>query len=280
MPLPEINLVIYRRIYVIEQWLRRIALAALMARYGSRWSDAIPTDIGKNIKSRLAALRNRVAFDTENSDNAIWCLTLDELNTLLIYDKIWPFVKALTGFDRPELRARLDEMREIRNVIGHNRAGTDYTGKIFEAIDESLTSGIEQFRDTLLYDFGGSQQSGDLEDDAVGARFYADRSPLGREQLARDEHFYYAHVLSPEGGVALNLGDLLEHFDDVRRTVLAFLVNRQSIGEYTVVWPRSAHPDEHAGVLRGFATYAPSSGKPYEEQNPKYVCHPKVWFVY
>src|SRR4051812_26825527 len=97
LPLPEVNIFLYRRIYVIEQWLRRVALAALMARYGSRWNDAIPTEIGKNLKGRVAGLRNRVAFDTENSDNAIWCLTLEELKSLLLYEKIWPLVKELTG---------------------------------------------------------------------------------------------------------------------------------------------------------------------------------------
>src|SRR5437867_2795546 len=37
MPLPRNNLLILHGIYVLEQWLRRIALAALMAQAGSRW---------------------------------------------------------------------------------------------------------------------------------------------------------------------------------------------------------------------------------------------------
>jgi hypothetical protein len=44
---PAGSLLLYRRIYVLEQWLRRIALATLMRRYATRWRSAIPTDISK-----------------------------------------------------------------------------------------------------------------------------------------------------------------------------------------------------------------------------------------
>lgn len=280
LPLPEVNLFLYRRIYVIEQWMRRLALAALMVRYGSRWNDAIPTEISKGLKARLSGLRNRVAFDTENSDNAIWCLTLEELRSLLLYEKVWPVVKDLTGFDRLELQSRLDDLREIRNVVGHSRAATDYTRKIFEAIDDALERGIAEFRDTLLYDFAGLQHAGDLNSDRVAERFYMSRSPLGGEQISADHHFYYLYVLRPNGRQPIRLGDLLEHFDDVRRTVLAFLVNRQSLGEFTIVWPRAASEHEHDAVLDRFGAFTPMSGQRYEEQNSKYVCHPKIWFVY
>src|SRR3954447_12420854 len=93
MALPETNVYLYRRVYLLEQWLRRIALAALMARHGSRWHAAMPGTIADTIKPRLASLRNRVAFDVENSDNVIWILTLAELESLMLYDKVWPVVK-------------------------------------------------------------------------------------------------------------------------------------------------------------------------------------------
>jgi hypothetical protein len=280
LPLPEVNLKLYRELYVLEQWLRRIALAAFMARYGTRWNDAIPTEIGKNLRSRVKQLRNRVAFDTENSDNAIWCLTLDELKALLTYEKVWSLVRNLTAFDRQELGARLDDLREIRNVVGHNRAATDYTQKIFEAIDESLRKGIEQFRDRFLYDFAGEQHAGDLSGDAVADAFYTAQSPLGSKQIARDDYFYYIYVLMPESGSPIKLGDLLEHFDSIRRIALAFLVNRQTLGEYTLVWPTTAKPDEHSAVLQQLERFESRPGDPYDLQSPKYVCHPKVWFVY
>jgi hypothetical protein len=50
VPLPEGNLLLYRRIYVLEQWLRRITMAALMSRYATQWRNAIPTEISKELK--------------------------------------------------------------------------------------------------------------------------------------------------------------------------------------------------------------------------------------
>jgi hypothetical protein len=278
LPLPGVNIVLYRRIYVIEQWLRRVVLAALCARYGSRWS--IPNKILPNLDDRIKALRNRVAFDTENSDNAVWCLTLDELKAMLIYEKIWPYVKTLTGFDRRELLARLDEMREIRNVIGHNRAATPYTQKIFDAIAESLDEGISRFRDRFIYDFEQSQRIGGSRNDVVVERFYATHSPIATNHIGTDEYFYYIYSVPRPIGSPIALGDLLEHFDAVRRVVLAFLIHRRNAGEFTVVWPREAAEAEHAAVLERFEEFEANTGAPYEDQSPKYVCHPKVWFVF
>ena len=102
LPVPEVNLTLYKRVYVLEQWARRVLLAALMARYGMAWQGALPTDISKRLKPRLQQLSNRVAFDTENSSNAIWAMTLDELRALLVYEKLWPMVKRLTGFTRAD----------------------------------------------------------------------------------------------------------------------------------------------------------------------------------
>jgi hypothetical protein len=280
LPLPETNVWLYRHIYTLEQWLRRIALAALAGRYGTQWHGAIPTPIAKNLKVRIAALRDRVTFDTENSDNAIWCLTLDELKALLVYEKAWPHVKALTGFDRRELTARLDDLREIRNVIGHNRAATDYTAKVFEAIDAALAPGITCFRDRLLYDFEGRQAFETAGPDAVVTRFYETQSPLGPAHLLHDDYFYYVHVVPREQREPLAISDFLEHFDDVRRVLVACLLNRKSHGDYSLVWPRRASAGEHREFLGRFETFAPTPGQPYERQNPKYVCHPKVWFIY
>ena len=280
LPLPEINLLLYRRIYVIEQWLRRIALAALTARYGPRWNDAVPSDIRRTLKARLMSLHNRVAFDTEDSDNAVWILTLDELKTVLTYEKVWPFVKELTALDRQQLHARLNELREIRNVVGHNRAATDYTAKVFDAIEHALGEGIEHFRDRFLYDFAGAQQSGESTPDSVTDAFYGTRSPLGRQQIGLDTYFYYVYVLAAENGRPIHLGDLLEHFGSVQKVILAILINRRSLGEHTVVWPRSASATEHSDVLARFDAWQTLEGEPYVAQNPRYVCHPKVWFVY
>jgi len=50
IPFPSSNIIIYRHIYSLEQWLRRILLTALVAKYGVKWIDAIPSDTLSELK--------------------------------------------------------------------------------------------------------------------------------------------------------------------------------------------------------------------------------------
>jgi len=248
-----------------------------MARFGSQWGNSFSNDMIRSVKSRLENLKNRVAFNTENSDNLVWCLTLEELGSLLLYEKTWDITRELTSFHRDELKGRLDDLREIRNVIGHNRAATQYTMDVFDAIDRNLGEGISRFRDRMLYDLGGVQAS-PATVDAVVDLFFQDRSPLGRDQITQDGFFYYAHMLAG-AGQPVELGALLERFDAARRAILAFLVNRRSSGEFALVWPKSATDDEHRLIVELLGRPPVGRGSDYLTQSPRYTCHPKIWFV-
>lgn len=277
LPLPDVNISLYRRIYVLEQWLRRIALASLMARYGSQWGNSFSNEKIEQFKTRLDNLKNRVAFNTENSDNLVWCLTMDELGSLLLSKKTWDITKDLTAFHRDELIGRLNDLREIRNVIGHNRAATQYTMDVFGAIERSLDEGIARFRDRMLYDLGGQQVAAGNSDPVVEL-FFRERSLLGRDQITQDDHFYYAHMLGAVGE-PLDLGALLERFDAVRRAILAFLVSQSNAGEYALVWPKTASSQEHDQVVQLLGGHARRHEGGYLAQSPRYACHPRVWFV-
>jgi hypothetical protein len=231
----------------------------------------------RNVKPRIQSLKNRVAFNTENSDNLVWCLTLEELGSLLLSERTWTITKDLTGFHRDELRGRIDDLREIRNVVGHNRAATQYTMDVFGAMERNIDEGISRFCDRMLYDLGGSQVSPTISDPVVEL-FFRDRSTLGRDQMTQDEYFYYAHIFASVGR-PLDLGALLERFDGPRRAVLAFLVSRREHGELAVVWPKSATQEEHESIIDLLGGPALQPGDEYATQSPRYTCHPKVWFV-
>jgi hypothetical protein len=88
--------------------------------------------------------------------HVVWLLTLEELRRLLLSDFLWPSVKQLTGLQKADVASRVEELREIRNVIGHNRATTGQTARIFEGIEGYLGSGVERFRQESGSDRGGS----------------------------------------------------------------------------------------------------------------------------
>jgi hypothetical protein len=57
MLVPRINLVVYRQIYALEGWLRRICLAAWMGSFGSAWTQELDPTLRKTLEARVQ--RNR-----------------------------------------------------------------------------------------------------------------------------------------------------------------------------------------------------------------------------
>jgi hypothetical protein len=209
--LPEANLTLYQEIYELEVWLRRIALAALLLTYGSAWPDRLPPEIAARAKQSLAQLRRRVYLDCERSDNAVWVLTFEDLNRLLMSNELWPNVHRLTEANRTQLSARLDEIREIRNVVAHNRAAAERTLLIFRDSASLIQDGIDQFRWLLdlpyarldrptLYSTSASRQGDDFVAAAVRAR-----TPSGSPSFLceRSELFHKLTQILEEQTVAL-----------------------------------------------------------------------------
>jgi hypothetical protein len=73
IPIPLGNLGLYRRIYVLEQWLRRFAMAALMSKYATQWRSAIPTEFGEELRRRRKQLGSRTYLDVESNDTSCGC---------------------------------------------------------------------------------------------------------------------------------------------------------------------------------------------------------------
>ncbi len=67
VPFPENNWLAYRKIYVVEQWLRRIALTALMARHGNQFLGALPTEVQDAVKKNIALLRRRAYLGSDDA---------------------------------------------------------------------------------------------------------------------------------------------------------------------------------------------------------------------
>jgi hypothetical protein len=151
LPFPEANIAIYRDIYYVEQWLRRILIAAFYTKHGEKWLDFLPSEILNELKKRRGSLRGRTLLDCENNSNVIWLSTFDELNKLFISSEIWPIIKDLTEFARSEFTEKINALREIRNIIGHNRATTEQTQSICESLVNFFRGGIDSFRIKTFY---------------------------------------------------------------------------------------------------------------------------------
>ena len=71
---------------------------------------------------------------------------------------------------------------------------------------------------------------------------------------------------------------LLEAFRDVLEFILAFTINKSG-DEYCVLIPRAIHED---AIKRVIDIFIPEpqvwADTEFEEQSPKYICNPKIWF--
>jgi hypothetical protein len=287
LPIPTANLTIYREIYSLEQWMRRIAYAALLARFGPNWRGSLPGELASTLKGRLRQLNGRVHLDCENSDNGIWLLTLEELEGVLLADSTWPLVKRLTRLPRRVLESKLSEVREIRNLIGHNRAAGPTTLLIAEAAAASLRAGIDHFKAELLYDDDSKIHLGGFEENLVAGvpSQYARLEDSGdwgyfQSMLSESDYFFALTRLPFEPfGTYLGIKKFLGRFELVAHHVLAILVNKQG-DEFTVVWPKNSSEAVHASVLRFFFDHHDYAWTetPYESQSPSTVCNPWVWF--
>lgn len=287
LPIPSANLQIYREIYSLEQWLRRITYAALMAKYGSTWRGTLSEDLASSLKQRLRQLSGRVHLDCENSDNAIWLLTLDELQRLLLADATWPMVKQLTSFSRQALGSKISEIREIRNVVGHNRAAGAKTVLIAEAAAASLQVGIDHFKDELLYDDDSRIHLGDIEKDPADGvpSEYARLQACGEwayfQSMLSESDFFFALTRLPFGqfDTYLAVREFPERFQPLAHDALAVLVNKLG-DEFTLVWPKNADEEAHRRILRFFFDHHDYAWieTPYELQSPSAICNPWIWF--
>jgi hypothetical protein len=287
LPIPRANLEAYETIYAIEQWLRRILYAALLAEHGSRWRGALPADLASELKKRLALRDRRAHLSCENSNNLIWFLTVDELRTMLEFGSIWRAIRKLTHFSRGPLISKTEELREIRNVIGHSRAAGVELLTVLEGVRVSLEPGIERFKRELLYPHYQINLNEDsMPESAVMALFESEVPPANdwskfQPFLSETDDFFMATSLPvARVGSYVRVSQALDEYEQVAGWILALMLNKSG-DEFSVVWPKAnVDLDQHRKIIQLFMANARSiwTETEYERQAPQYVCHPAIWF--
>lgn len=289
LPIPHANLSIYREVYVLEQWLRRIAYAALLGTHGKNWQGTLDPELLADLKKRLRQLEGRVHLDCENSENAVWLMTLDELGGLLLADSNWPTVKKLTLLPKRVIETKVDEIRELRNVVGHSRAVGEGGELLARAASAALQVGIGNFKNQLLYDEDDNEEvhignPGDYPPGSFPARF-ADRiarseSDEFQSLLTESEYFFsLTRLPTPPFSRSVAVRALLARSRTIYDDLLAILINKAG-DEFTLVWPKRAGAEVDERVLSFFLANHDRFWVelPYEEQAAAAICDPAIWF--
>ena len=247
-------------------------------------------------------------------DDALGLTTFDELRLILVSDSVYPTVRRLTSLDRSVLNSKLDEIREIRNAIGHNRHISPKTCRILDAAVLCLEEGIDHIRNTIG---AGPESRGRYGESADSERvsqleFIAARFPLetlssDRISFRCDREFYYLGlvprhlVMTPEHetsgitsgsddnegstlgevsalGEWIDLEELCGRLAEVRRSLIAIVVTFRGTS-FELIWSRKAGNDAHEAILNAFVRSVENVWGDLElsEQSQALFFDEKIW---
>jgi hypothetical protein len=277
MLIPKINADVYYAIYEFENWLRRICLTAYMVKYGEEWSVKLQS---LNSRGRAERPKDLSYLGVDSTDNLIWAATFGELERLILESSVWDHVYELTHFPKDKLSAKLSELREIRNILAHNRALSSKTAIIVEGLSSSLEHIVTSFKQQVLYNSTREIENAEL--DAVQYFLSKTReNDWSRFQpvLFHDDRFFELVSLPAGSGPPYSSArKLLTAYEDVLDSVIAFLINKDG-GEYGILLPRRISTDKMQCAIDIFVLNQDVwTSKKFIEQNPEYACHPKIWF--
>jgi len=280
MLVPRDNLIAYRQMYALEGWLRRICLAAWMARFGTEWSQAIDPGLRKSLADRVQRNRKRLYLGAESHGDLIWQATYSELVRMLVADSVADAITSLTGANSDFLEAKLDEIREIRNLLAHNRAFSERTRIILSGLLASLEEAVGTFKARVLY---GPSEILDDDDGWLGSRLARllegnDWSRFQAFVAKRREFIEYVSLPVDRKGGWPDAGSLLRAFRDHIDGIVAFCLNKTGY-EFIVLTPAMLSEESHAAVCDTFAKNPDVwTNVHFEAQQPRFVCSPRIWF--
>jgi hypothetical protein len=268
---PKINLTVYKQIYSLEGWVRRICLTVWMGCYGESWRENLDPRLRKALESRLRRNNQRVYLGAETASDLMWQATQAELAQMLAAESVAPIVRELTGADPEFLTGKLEEIREIRNLLAHNRALSDRTHRILAGLLASLEEAVDTFKLKLLYEVTKDYRNYtdiEVKDDRPFQGF-----------TAQSEDFVEFVCLPVERSsrwpdARLLLKTYHENLDEI----VAFCLNKDG-DEFSILMPlkiaREARDNIYKKFLENGAVWTNVS---FERQSPRFVCNPKIWF--
>jgi hypothetical protein len=267
---PRISLTVYRQIYALEGWFRRICLTVWMGRYGESWSQQLDPGLRKTLESRVQRSRQRLYLGAESASDLMWQATQAELTRMLVADPVAALVRSLTGADSEFLKAKLEEIREIRNLLAHNRALSQRTHIILAGLLASLEDAVDTFKANLLY---GEPDPGTFDGMISGKR-----KPFQGFVAQRGEFIEFVCLpVEPYDRLPdarLLLKTFREHLDGI----VAFCLNKTG-DEFNILTPAVLEDETREAVYQKFTENQDVWTKvPFEDQQPRFVCNPKIWF--
>lgn len=283
MIIPKINGEIYYSVYELENWLRRICHSIYMIEFGESWLEHIPKNVYEGYNQRKTKNDELSYFDADSEDNLIWSLTHFELEKVLLNPEVWNRIQVIFGFSTERFKLKLSELREIRNLLAHNRALSERTARIVEGVIESLHLAVDKFKFNYLYNSDTEIILPVPSEDKVNNFFANKMSEHNHSEfqaiMSKDKDLYSIICLPVHNDRKyLSAYKLLENYQKVLNYIVAIQINKEA-DEYIVTFSNKISFDNIKLIIDRFTQRNNVwTKKKYEEQHPKYICNPRVWF--
>lgn len=300
--IPATNGAAYQSLFAVEQWMRRLARIALAARTPQDTNSVLDSDLLKELKKRKVIAQTAGYLGIPAPADLVALTTIEELLSLLVSDALYPTVRRLSGYQRDVLSSKLEEVRQIRNAVGHNRMTSEKTCRILDSAVLSLEDGVEQIADLIC-----SSPSAELAPDDpiqvhLAAALVARTDVVLPSEIVRvsaTQDFYFFRVvprherLFAGGGIVsgedpatevrelgewLDVRKLLAVIVPLAPPVVAIFLPRRATS-FHIVWPRNIGMEKHQQVLDAAVAALDSvwGDEPLCEQDERFLASDLVW---
>lgn len=290
IPISINNFSIFNKVFISEQWIRRIIMFVLMRDYGKDWIKAFNDKDLEDYENMRRKLVGKEIIDLKD-DNLLWYASLAYLGKFIKRNDIKTKIENITGVNAKKISSSIFKIADIRNEMAHNRTITKFMEIESEKSFNILKQAISNFKENTIYD----QKS------KIKSNFFYERGESRLETyfnmqlekqykknniqafLAEADDFY-SIVLLPCKALSdsyINICKLLEIYTEFKDYIIAFFVNKSG-NEYQIILSKKSANDfmVNKEIINIFFEIVGKIGTnlTYELQDSKFTCNPKIWF--
>ncbi len=262
-----------------------------MTEYGADWITAFEDDDLKEYEEMRRKLSGREILDFKD-DHLLWYASISYLGRFITKKDIREKIQMVTDMKASIVSKAVFKVGDIRNEMAHNRTITklmeeDYNNN-FNVLEEAITN----FKKKTIYSKSGEIVSEFYSRRNQASEFVAYFNKLEEEQFdangtqsfMKEDVDYYSIILlpcEPIGAEFIDIRVILERFDIFKDYIVAFYVNKEMC-EYQVIVSKKIGTEKmiYRSIMNTFFDIVKDIGTdtPYELQDSKYTCNPKIWF--
>lgn len=288
MPISINNSKIFDKTFIVEQWIRRIIKFVLMIEYGADWIKAFKDKDLEDYENMRRKLVGREVLEFKD-DHLLWYASISYLASFIKRKDIRNTIENVTSFSASELSKTLFKIGDIRNEMAHNRTITKAMEEDFNKNFGILEDVIINFKKKTIY-----KKDGEFVSNQYSIKFgfinYFNKLKIinfksyGTQSFLKEQEDFFSIILLPCKAIGydyIDISVLLERFDTFKDYIISFYINMHNPEYQVIISKRTVSKQKTMEeIINIFFDIVKVVGTdmPYELQDSRYTCNPKIWF--